>query len=76
MFMCSSCGYTLFPARQRFGQRLEDLRVAVAVAFFRGREGAFFNDKFKCPMCGASKAGAKAFGQSHWKMSLGPGRVR
>ncbi|CAE7933671.1 TOP3B [Symbiodinium necroappetens] len=35
MFMCSSCGYTLFPAR--------------------GREGAFFNDKFKCPMCGASK---------------------
>ena len=23
---------------------------------FRGREGAFFNDKFKCPMCGASKA--------------------
>ncbi|CAJ1445261.1 unnamed protein product [Effrenium voratum] len=35
MFMCSGCGYTLFPAR--------------------GREGAFFNDKFKCPMCGASK---------------------
>eukprot|EP00931_Biecheleriopsis_adriatica_P011645 TRINITY_DN112725_c0_g1_i1.p1 TRINITY_DN112725_c0_g1~~TRINITY_DN112725_c0_g1_i1.p1 ORF type:complete len:232 (+),score=57.08 TRINITY_DN112725_c0_g1_i1:72-767(+) len=35
MFMCSGCGYTLFPAR--------------------GREGAFFTDKFKCPMCGASK---------------------
>ena len=35
MFMCSGCGYTLFPAR--------------------GREGAFFNEKFKCPMCGASK---------------------
>lgn len=35
MFMCSGCGYTLFPAR--------------------GREGAFFKDNFKCPMCGALK---------------------
>eukprot|EP00929_Paragymnodinium_shiwhaense_P115070 TRINITY_DN83683_c0_g1_i1.p1 TRINITY_DN83683_c0_g1~~TRINITY_DN83683_c0_g1_i1.p1 ORF type:complete len:277 (+),score=55.00 TRINITY_DN83683_c0_g1_i1:44-874(+) len=35
-FMCSQCGYTLFPAR--------------------GREGAFFPDKFQCPMCKAPKS--------------------
>eukprot|EP00442_Polarella_glacialis_P021358 CAMPEP_0115082758 /NCGR_PEP_ID=MMETSP0227-20121206/20105_1 /TAXON_ID=89957 /ORGANISM="Polarella glacialis, Strain CCMP 1383" /LENGTH=231 /DNA_ID=CAMNT_0002470935 /DNA_START=88 /DNA_END=783 /DNA_ORIENTATION=- len=35
MFMCSGCGYTLFPAR--------------------GRDGFFFPDSFKCPMCQATK---------------------
>ena len=43
---------------QSFRNQRQTFFGRVRFVFFclvRGREGAFFNEKFKCPMCGASK---------------------